>query len=171
MGEMKNTFGGMAIVFIILASFIDPVLSADLNSLVVPPRAGYVNDFSGIFSQKDRGRIEDKLKNFERKTGYTFLFVSLPVLDCIFQEQMCTSVVSRQWRLTKSNPNSVILFVSGINNRSRTYLGLGGKLEVDQTVYEQFISGTVEPLIRESKLTTAYETYIDFVIRFLHSRN
>lgn len=109
--------------------------------LSVPQQIGYVNDFSSIFPQQAREKIENKLLDYEKETKRTVLFVSLPVLDCVFLEEECTYAVYRAWGVEKNH--SAILFVSGVNRRERTFLGLGKNLTIDDVAYYKFIQNTV----------------------------
>ena len=173
----ENTMKKSLFLFVFLSILSASAASAQIiyenpRNPVFPDKTGYVNDFSGIFPPKTKIHLEKILKNYEEKTGRTFLVVSFPVLNCIFQEAMCTHALSRQWGVKKNNPHSIILFISGAASRGQmSYLGLGvaEKALFDEKSYYSFISETVEPLIGKGKTFEAYVAYVDFVIRALNT--
>lgn len=168
MQTIKSSPAGLSvipIIFLLLIAGCASVTTTTTLKVPIPQRSGYVNDFSSIFPPTVKDRIEVKLREYEEKTGRTVLFVSLPVLDCVFYEDICAREVYHAWGLGK---NAIILFVSGINRKERTYLGLGGDLTIDDVPYNQFILGTLEPLIKAERLAEAYEAYLDFILLNLH---
>ena len=171
---MKKVRDVVSLVFILL---ITPRIAFPMfdkiEDLTFPERVGYVNDFSGIFSQETRQELEEKLKKYEQDTNRIFLVVSHPALSCIFEEERCAIAIYKQWQIKKirKNKQSILLFFSGANRRGeRSFIGFSSDSDeksLDRAGYYQFTDETVRKLTADGKVPEANVAYINFVIKAL----
>ncbi|HEY8946797.1 MAG TPA: TPM domain-containing protein, partial [Polyangiaceae bacterium] len=69
-------------LFVALA-FLLPVLGVSPAAFAkeVPPLQGHVNDTAGLLSAAQRARLEQRLTEYERKTGQQFALLTVDTLD------------------------------------------------------------------------------------------
>ena len=141
------------ILFALLSGPAPPLAAQEalrLGELHIPPPRGYVNDFAGALSARERGDLEDLCRRIDRDTGAQIALAILPDLA----GENATDVKTRlfkAWRVGRAQDDRGLLILHTLQER-RVEVEVGYGLEgilpdgrvgaiLDEAVMPHFRSG------------------------------
>ena len=123
-------------------------LAAPAAALEVPFLSGRVNDLANLLSPTSRSFLEDKLKDFETRTGHQVAVLTLDSLEGEVLESFSLKV-HRTWGLGRKGQNDGVLFlISKTDRKLRIEVGHGLEGNIPDALAGRIIQGEVVPRFR-----------------------
>ena len=123
-------------------------LAAPAAALDVPFLSGRVNDHARLLPSAAHEQLEEKLKDFEQRTGHQLAILTLPSLEGEALEDFSLKV-SRTWALGRKGENDGILLLISRNDRKlRIEVGHGLEGTLPDIVCGRIIQDVIVELFR-----------------------
>jgi uncharacterized protein len=127
--------------WLLVALFV--ALPAAAQERAVPPLSAHVNDTANLLSPAARAQLEQKLSDYEQKSGHQFALLTIDSLQGDALESFAIRVVEA-WKLgKKGKDDGLLLLVANKEHKLRIEVGYG--LEGDIT--DAFSAGVIRNLL------------------------
>jgi uncharacterized protein len=133
-------------------------------ALVIPSApTARVNDYAGVLTQAERGRLEAQLTDREQATGAQMVIAIFKSLEGESLEDYSIRL-AQQWRIgQKSLDNGVILLVFLQDRKVRMEVGYGLEPMIPDAVAGRIIRDTMGPRFREQRYAQGLEEAVQAV--------
>jgi uncharacterized protein len=130
-----------------------------------------VNDYAGLLSAADRGRLENLLTEREGATGAQMVIAVFRSLEGESLEDFSIRLAER-WRVGQRGlDNGVILVVFLAERRVRLEIGYGLEPVLPDAVASTIISEVIAPRFREGRYASGLESAVNAVFARIENRN
>jgi uncharacterized protein len=151
--------GGLAIAF---AMFLFTAVNA--FSLTIPALTGRIVDQANIISNETRAAIEQKLSDFEVKSGIQFVVGTVASLEGREIEPYANELF-RSWKLgEKTKNNGVLLLVAPNERRVRIEVGYGLEGTLTDALSKVIITNAVAPRFKAGDFSGGISRGVDDII-------
>ena len=145
-------------------------LAAPASALEVPYLSGRVVDDAGMLSIDKRRALEDKLRDFERRSGRQFAVLTLPSLEGESLEEFSLKV-ARTWALGRKGKNDgLLLLVSREDRKLRIETGHGIEGEITDAQAGRIIRDVIVPKFRAGDFEGGLDAGVDAAIAAAEGR-
>lgn len=135
------------------------------SALDVPPLQAHVNDTAGMLSAGERAELEQKLVEYEHKTGRQFALLTIDSLDGDALESFSIRVVEA-WKLgQKGKDSGLLLLVVQKERKLRVEVGYGLEGTVTDAFSAQLIRNVVVPAMRAGRAAVGLTQAFDLLMR------
>src|SRR5258708_26385374 len=133
-------------------------------ALTLPPApTARVNDYAGVLSAAERGRLEDELAERERGSGAQMFMAILPSLEGDRVEDVAVRLEER-WKVgRKGLSNGVLLVVFLKERKLRIEVGYGLEPVITDAVAASIIRDVIAPRFREQRYAGGLDAAVDAV--------
>ena len=112
---MRKLFSYL-LIFLALSAFADDI----------PGYSGYVNDYAGVISEKDKASMEDVAKEVEEKTGAQIAVLTVRTMDPYTSIDDFSMAVAEKWKVGEKGKDTGIIIVLAMEERKiRIDVGYG----------------------------------------------
>ena len=140
------------------------VLPVRAFALPVPPLAAHVNDNASMLSDAERAQLEQKLSDYERKTGRQFALLTIDSLAGDALESFSIRVVEA-WKLGKKGQDSgLLLLVVKNDHQLRIEVGYGLEGSVTDAFSSRVIRNVLVPAFRAGKVAAGIGGAFDLLM-------
>lgn len=138
----------LILLFIIL--FAPTTLAAQEQ---LPRPVGFVNDFSGILSSEDRGKLKALFSELENKTTAEVAVVTIDTTRPLDIETYAVNLFA-EWGIgKKGQDNGILLLVAVKDRKVRIEVGYGLEGAVPDALANQIITGIIVPAFKNGDYT------------------
>ena len=125
------------------------LVAARVGALDIPPAPNqWVTDRAGVLSSPDLQQLNEKLRQFEQRSGAQFIIYVLPALEDEALEDF-TMRAAESWKVgNKKYDNGLILFVFTQNRKIRVEVGYGLEGAVPDAYSSRIIRDELAPRFR-----------------------
>jgi len=169
--EENNEFGRLCLFFKRLLFNIAFFLVAFFNilySFEIPDKpSGRVNDYANIFSQDFILSMENRLNNYDEKTGNEIVIVVIPSLDGENLESFSIKLAEK-WKIgKKGKDNGVIILVAFEDRKIRIEVGYGLEDRLTDAISSIIIRNYIAPNFREGNYDKGILIAVDKIMSVL----
>jgi uncharacterized protein len=112
---MRKLFSYL-LIFLALSAFADDI----------PGYSGYVNDYAGVISEKDKASMEDVAKEVEEKTGAQIAVLTVRTMTPYTSIDDFSMAVAEKWKVGEKGKDTGIIIVLAMEERKiRIDVGYG----------------------------------------------
>ena len=112
---MRKLFSFL-LIFLALSAFADDI----------PGYSGYVNDYAGVISEKDKASMEDVAKEVEEKTGAQIAVLTVRTMTPYTSIDDFSMAVAEKWKVGEKGKDTGIIIVLAMEERKiRIDVGYG----------------------------------------------
>ena len=134
--------------FLIVFFTIFPFVYAQQH---LPPPTGFVNDFVGIISQQDKGKLEALFFELEKKTEAEVCVVTVETTQPLDIETFAVKLFE-QWGIgKKEKDNGVLMVIAFKDRRVRIEVGYGLEGVISDALAYQIINRIVIPYFKKER--------------------
>ncbi len=134
-------------------------------ALEVPPLAARVNDLAGLLDSGTRARLEERLAEYEQRTGHQLALLTVPSLEGDPIEDLSIRVVEA-WQLGDAERDDGLLLLVAVAERSvRIEVGYGLEGEIPDAIVARIIRGEITPAFRRGDFAAGIEAALDALMR------
>src|SRR6478736_2188298 len=135
--------------WLLLALFV--ALPAVAQERAVPPLTAHVNDTANLLSPAARAQLEQKLSDYEQKSGHQFALLTIDSLQGDALESFSIRVVEA-WKLgKKGKDDGLLLLVANKEHKLRIEVGYGLEGDITDAFSARVIRNVVVPAMRAGK--------------------
>jgi uncharacterized protein len=136
-------------------------LPAVAHARDVPALSAHVNDTAGMLSADERARLEQKLADYEHKTGRQFALLTIDSLDGDDLEGFSIRV-AEAWKLgQKGQDNGLVLLVVKNDHKLRIEVGYGLEGNVTDAFSSRVIRNLLVPAMRAGTVASGIDQAFD----------
>jgi len=140
---------------LLVALFIAWPVSAQERA--VPPLTAHVNDTAHLLSEPARERLEQKLSEYERKSGQQFALLTIDSLEGDALESFSIRVVEA-WKLgKKGKDDGLLLLVANKEHKLRIEVGYGLEGDITDAFSARVIRNVLVPAMRAGNASGGFE--------------
>lgn len=133
-------------------------------ALAVPPLEGRINDHAGILSSAARTALEERLAQFETKTGHQLAVLTIPSLEGDAIEDFSIRVVEN-WKLgKKGKDDGVLVLVVSKDRKMRIEVGYGLEGDLPDATAGRIIRDIMVPQFKLGDFEHGIAGAIDAII-------
>ena len=159
---MRGRAAVLAAVLLAAASIAAP--SAFSAEQLPPPPAHYFNDYAGLVSAADAGRLDAKLRAFDEQSSNQVVVAVFPELPSPSLEDFTIRTV-QSWRAGREKlDNGVVLFVFVKDRKSRIEVGYGLEGALPDITARHILDDALAPRFRAGDFAGGLEAAIDAII-------
>jgi uncharacterized protein len=161
--HLKKTWILIAAVLLVLAVMIFLTLRFTQNNL--PKPAGFVTDYEGVFTEKEKAILNEIITIYERKSSNEIAVVSVVSIDPYKSMADYSLALGNKWGVGKKNKNNGVIIVFGRKIRQvwiRVGDGLRSKLGNEEI--KTIIDTKIIPEFRKEDYFTGIKNGIDAII-------
>lgn len=128
---------------------LGPEPRGEAASLSIPKPQGYVNDFAGLLSERQRSLLENMLHQYEQRTTNQ---VVLLVIDSLQDEDLesFSLRVAEEWKIGQKGKDNGVLFLVVLKDRkARIEVGYGLEGSLTDAVASRILRQIVFPAFRQ----------------------
>jgi uncharacterized protein len=131
----------------------------------VPALEAHVNDTAGMLTSDERAQLEQKLTDYEHKTGRQFALLTIDSLDGDALEDFSIRVVEA-WKLgQKGKDSGLLLLVVKNDHKLRVEVGYGLEGTVTDAFSARVIRNLLAPALRAGNVESGLEQAFDALMR------
>lgn len=157
---MRYGAWGWATVF--LAALLVPLASAALEP---PPLQARVNDLAGLLTAQDQAALEQKLSQYEAKTGHQFALLVIPSLEGDPLEDFSIRVLE-QWKLGDAKRDDGLLMLIALNDRKvRIEVGYGLEGAIPDVLAKRVIEDYITPSFKAQRFAEGIHAGFDALMK------
>src|SRR5258708_9622613 len=133
-------------------------------ALTLPPApTARVNDYAGVLSAAERGRLEDKLAERERGSGAQMFMAIFPSLEGDSVEDVAVRLEER-WKVGRKGLSDGLLLVVFLQERKlRIEVGYGLEPVITDAVAASIIRDVIAPRFRDQRYAAGLDAAVDAV--------
>jgi uncharacterized protein len=129
-----------------------------------PPPTGWFNDYAGLVSSEDAGRLDEKLRQLDRDTSTQVVVAVFPKLPSPSLEDF-TARTAESWRVGRTElDNGAIFFVFAEDKKMRVEVGYGLEGALPDALTGRILNDQVVPLFRQGDWAGGLEAGIDGIV-------
>ena len=150
---------GFAPIFWLLwaAAFVWLLLPARASALEVPALKAHVNDNAAMLSESERAALEQKLTDYEQKTGRQFALLTVDSLEGDALESFSIRVVEA-WKLGQKGKDSGLLLLAVKNDHKlRIEVGYGLEGSVTDAFSSRVVRNVLVPSLRAGNVFAGFD--------------
>lgn len=152
-------------VLLSLAAALLIGLPALAHAREIPALQAHVNDTAGMLSTEERAQLEQKLSEYEHKTGRQFALLTIDSLNGDALEDFSIRVVEA-WKLgQKGKDSGLLLLVVKNEHKLRVEVGYGLEGTVTDAFSSRVIRNVLTPALRAGKVEAGLEQAFDLLMR------
>lgn len=143
------------------------LLALLISAIPLPPKpAHYVTDNTGVLDANRRAELDEKLRQFERKTSdQVIVYVDKRVPEGTTLEEMGAQAV-HEWGIgQKGKDNGAVLFLFTDDRKMRIEVGYGLEESLTDAKSRLITSTVMKPLLQAGDTTGAVEQGVDAILR------
>jgi uncharacterized protein len=123
----------------------------------VPPLTAHVNDTAQLLSEPARTRLEQKLSEYERRSGQQFALLTIDSLDGDALESFSIRVVEA-WKLgKKGKDDGLLLLVANKEHKLRIEVGYGLEGSITDAFSARVIRNVLVPAMRGGNAAAGFD--------------
>jgi len=123
----------------------------------VPPLTAHVNDTAQLLSQSARERLEQKLSEYERKSGQQFALLTIDSLEGDALESFSIRVVEA-WKLgKKGKDDGLLVLVANKEHKLRIEVGYGLEGDITDAFSARVIRNVLVPAMRAGNPAAGFD--------------
>jgi uncharacterized protein len=127
----------------------------------VPPLQAHVNDTASMLSPDEQARLEQKLTDYEHKTGRQFVLLTIDSLNGDALEDFSIRVVEA-WKLgQKGKDSGLLLLVVKNDHKLRVEVGYGLEGNVTDAFSSRVIRNVLTPALRAGQVAAGLNQAFD----------
>jgi uncharacterized protein len=150
------------IFLIALAVIVLPVAAFAYANPGAPK--GFVNDYVGVMSVEQRTALENKLTDFEKKTGHEISIVVIKTLNGDTIENFATELF-KDWGIgKKGKDNGVLILIAIDDRRMRIEVGYGLEGSLTDAQSSWIINDVMKPAFRNNEYYGGVDKSVDKII-------
>jgi len=116
-----------------------------------PQSSGYVNDFAGVLSQEEQGKLETLCQKLEQKTGAEMAIVSVPSVAPLDTKEYAVKLFEK-WKIgKKGKDNGILVLLALQEKRIEIEVGYGLEGVVNDAKAGEILDKYVVPYFKEGK--------------------
>ncbi len=146
------------------ASFIDIKQTHNYKD-VYPVQRALVNDYEGLFSQKQEGKLESLLSEFDSSSQNKILLLTVKAYDEDFSFQDYISRVAKRWHIDQNNDGRTLLIVLSKEKRKISFSFGNGVKNLTEFQANEIVSNKVLPQFRSDNYYAGIQTCIVEITR------
>lgn len=129
----------LLLIFLALNAFADDV----------PGYSGYVNDYAGVISEKDKASMEDVAKEVEEKTGAQIAVLTVKSMAPYASIEDFGMAVAEKWKVGEKGKDTGIILILAMEERKvRIEIGYGLEGIINDSKAGRVLDNTVIPYFR-----------------------
>jgi uncharacterized protein len=147
-------------------------LAVMLAAIAVPPAPKhYVTDTVGILSSSAQDKVENELRDFEKKTGdQVIVWIGDTTGDTPLEEW--TVRAAQTWKIGhKGKDNGAVLFIFRKDRKARIEVGYGLEAVLTDAQSNRIIDQTIAPSMRAGNVDKAVQDGVDGMLRAIDSEH
>ena len=134
-------------------------------ALDVPPLQAHVNDTAGMLTPAERAQLEQKLSDYEHKTGRQFALLSIESLAGDALESFSMRVVEA-WKLgQKGKDGGLLLLVVKREHKLRIEVGYGLEGSITDAFSSRVIRNVLVPAMRAGQVESGLEQAFELLMQ------
>ncbi|HYP77837.1 MAG TPA: TPM domain-containing protein, partial [Polyangiaceae bacterium] len=142
-------------VWCVVAALV--ALPAAAQELPVPPLTAHVNDTANLLSPAARAQLEQKLSDYEQKSGHQFALLTIDSLQGDALESFSIRVVEA-WKLgKKGKDDGLLLLVANKEHKLRIEVGYGLEGDITDAFSARVIRNVVVPAMRAGNAAGGFD--------------
>ena len=146
----------------LVIGLLTPLPSAALEP---PPLTARVNDLAGLLPQQEQAALEQKLSQYEAKTGHQFALLVIPSLEGDPLEDFSIRVVE-QWKLGDAKRDDGLLMVVALNDRKiRIEVGYGLEGAIPDALAKRVIEDYITPSFKAQRFAEGINAGFDALMK------
>jgi uncharacterized protein len=127
----------------------------------VPALSAHVNDTAGMLSPDERSKLEQKLTDYEHKTGRQFALLTVDSLDGDDLEGFSIRV-AEAWKLgQKGKDNGLVLLIAKNDHKLRIEVGYGLEGNITDAFSSRVIRNVLVPAMRAGTVASGVDQAFD----------
>lgn len=147
---------------VFLALFTAPAI---VISLDVPPLRGRVNDYANLMPPARAQALEQRLEQFENKTGHQIAVLTIPGLQGEDIEGFSIRV-AENWKIgRKGFDNGAILVIAQNDRKLRIEVGYGLEGVLPDAIANRIIQEIIVPRFRDSDFSGGIEAGVEAIMK------
>ena len=143
------------------------LVAAPASAFTVPKQTDYVTDTAGLLSPAERTDLDNRLGDYERKTGNQIFVLVTPSLEGEAIEDVGYQLIQTWHPGQKGKDNGVVLVIATGERRIRIETGKGVGGELTDLQSNDIIRRRIAPLMRENRVHDAVLAGIDGITEAL----
>ena len=132
--------------------------------VAVPAIHARVTDLTGTLSDEATGRLERKLRDYERETSNQIIVLMIPALEGGSIEDYTMQVAERNKVGKKGRDNGVLLVIARDDRKMRIEVGYGLEGVITDALSDQIIRRVIAPKFRSQDFEGGIESGIDAIM-------
>src|SRR6188768_507964 len=133
------------------------VLPAAAQERAVPPLTAHVNDTANLLSPGARERLEQKLSDYERRSGHQFALLTIDSLQGDALESFSIRVVEA-WKLgKKGKDDGLLLLLANKEHKLRIEVGYGLEGDITDAFSARVIRNVLVPAMRAGNPASGFD--------------
>ena len=133
----KLTF--FLLIFLALSAFADDI----------PGYSGYINDYAGVISEKDKASMEDVAKEVEEKTGAQIAVLTVRTMDPYTSIDDFSMAVAEKWKVGEKGKDTGAIIVLAMEERKiRIEVGYGLEGILNDAKVGRILDNNIIPYFR-----------------------
>lgn len=134
-------------------------------ALEVPTLAGRVNDTAGVLSSGEASALEQRLRDYEQKTGHQFSLLTIPSLEG--EDVAGYSIrVAEKWGLgDKQRDDGALLLIAVGDRKMRIEVGYGLEPSLPDVLAGRIIRNVMAPRFRENDYAGGINAAFDAMMK------
>ncbi len=130
----------------------------------------FVSDFASVFSDDQKGLLENKISEFERNTGNEIAIVTIKSLDGDTVENVAQSIFDK-WKIGKKGKDNGLLILIAVSDREmRIQTGYGLESFLPDLLTYKIQTDIMIPEFKEGKFFEGTSFAVDEVINILSGK-
>ena len=135
---MRKLFSYL-LIFLALSAFADDI----------PGYSGYVNDYAGVISEKDKASMESVAKEVEEKTGAQIAVLTVKSMSPYTSIDEFGMAVAEKWKVGEKDKDTGIIIILAMEERKvRIEVGYGLEGIINDAKAGRIIDNTMMPYFR-----------------------
>ncbi|HEY3235634.1 MAG TPA: TPM domain-containing protein, partial [Polyangiaceae bacterium] len=140
-----------------LAFALFVALPAAAQERAVPPLTAHVNDTANLLSPSARAQLEQKLTDYEQKSGRQFALLTIDSLEGDALESFSIRVVEA-WKLgKKGKDDGLLLLVANKEHKLRIEVGYGLEGNITDAFSARVIRNVLVPAMRAGNAASGFD--------------
>jgi uncharacterized protein len=147
-------------------------LATAVTAVEVTPSfpARHFDDRAGFVSRAAAARLDDRLRDFETRTGHAVYVSIFPKLPSVSLEEF-TVRTATAWRIgRKGLDDGVILFAFVADRKLRIEVGYGLEADIPDAVAHRILEERITPELRAGRTDAAFEAGVDAIVAAAEGR-
>ena len=149
-----------ALILILLGGFV-------IFALDVPPSTGYVSDYAGMLSPAEVQQLDQKLREYDRKTSNQVVVLIIKSLEGETIESFGIKVAEKWKPGQKDRHNGVIFTIAKEDGQMRMDVGYGLEPLLTDLETSLIIDKIVKPKFKEEKYYEGVDEAINAIVKIV----